>query len=904
MTIRRGILGLLVMLGANAARAADLPPLSADWIWLTDSEKAAQPYNQTIEAAPGQAFDVAGRPRSAVMRITADSYYRLFINGRWVNDGPGRAWPLHYEYDVIDVASYLRERGNVIRIVSRYNGVGDFHRVPQAPGLLAQLDIEGADGQWTSIKTGASWKVADLTGLYQRNTPKVSIQMEPFELLHAGRAPEGGAAAVVAATNAGPWKGLIPRDTALLTRQPFALKAFLGANVMARPSPHTYCLPAARLVHPGLIEANNHTSMACGMATIVVNAKPIDLLIDHDGFDIRVDGQPAKEKRFHLEPGRHALLALVADLYGHGKEKSLSLREPVFDTLENPLDAKQANPWCFIAFPEYAVAGSDTPWTGYTNDDPKLAGARDGYNRTKGELLVGVKNEADFAALVKPRARVMDAEAMFVTDPFWDFTHRQVKSDATALVDAPAALMHESPAVTTIRPCPDGDIELLYDLGEQNVGYYSVELEADAGVIVDLFGVEYIAPDGRVQYSWGNRNGMRYATESGVNRFTSLKRRSQRYLFVTLRNQTSPVRIRNIHLVESTYPVNQVGTFRTSDERLNRIWDISTRTLKLCMEDTFTDCPLYEQTHWVGDARNESLFAYGTFDARDLALRCVRLTAESLERLPIAGCQTPSCWDVLIPNWSFLWGQSVWDYYWYTGDTAAAKRYWPAVLRNLEGAEKLVNDRDLISGPFWNFFDWTPIDSNQRTVLHNSLMCVGAIDAALKIGDAIGDHSKDEWLKAFRGRLAKGVNQLWDETKQAYPDSIRDDGSISPSTSQHTSFLGVLYDVVPPERREAAQRNVLNPPEGMVKVGSPFAALYLYHALEKMGQYDAIMSLIYKNYLPMLDEGATTVWESFASGTTGGNGFPTQGQRAFCVDWVICKGLRPACRAGIPSSVS
>ena len=181
-----------------------------------------------------------------------------------------------------------------------------------------------------------------------------------------------------------------------------------------------------------------------------------------------------------------------------------------------------------------------------------------------------------------------------------------------------------------------------------------------------------------------------------MNRFTSLKRRSGRYLFVTLRTRSGPVSIRNLRLIESTYPVEPVGSFACSDARLEKIWDISTRTLKLCMEDTFTDCPLYEQTHWVGDARNESLLGYAVFGPTDLGRRCIRITGQSLERYPIAGCQTPSWWDVLLPAWSFLWGISAWDYYWYTGDDISPgdlARHGP----QHEGrGEEDVNDRDLM----------------------------------------------------------------------------------------------------------------------------------------------------------------------------------------------------------------
>ena len=634
------------------------------------------------------------------------------------------------------------------------------------------------------------------------------------------------------------------------------------------------------------------------------------VVVQNENMIVAIAGQQAQDGRFTLPPGRHLVLAFVRNIFGHDKEKALRFVEPPEPKLENPLDPQQANPWCFLRFPEYTLATHDLLWQQFTSEDPKLAAAANGYNAARQELLKSVKTVEDFRGKLAARAEQMPAEQMFVEDIHWRFRQRQVVADAAALVGDPAALMHQSPSVTTVQPSPQGDVELLYDLGEQVVGYYAFDLVAEAGVAVDIFSLEYIAPDGRLQHSGGNRNGMRYITRAGANRFTSLKRRSGRYVFLTLRNQKSPVQIRNFHVVESTYPLDYIGSFTCSDPRLDRIWEISTRTLKLCMEDTFTDCPLYEQTHWVGDARNESLLAYPVFGATDLARRCIRISAQSLEHYPLAGCQTPSSWDVLIPAWSFLWGISVWDYYWYTGDREALREFWPAVVRNLRGAEKYMNQQDLFSAPFWNFFDWTGIDGNRKTVLHNTMFVVGAADAALAIGKTLGDSSQDEWLRGLRARAVRGVNRLWNETKQAYPDSVHDDGTISPSVCQHTSFLAVLFDILDPAHREAARRNLVNPPEGMVRVGSPFAALYLFDALEKLGEEDQVIREIYRNYLPMLEAGATTVWESFPSGTTGHGGFPT---RSHCHAWSsapnyflprIVLGVRPTAPASAEVQIS
>ena len=70
----------------------------------------------------------------------------------------------------------------------------------------------------------------------------------------------------------------------------------------------------------------------------------------------------------------------------------------------------------------------------------------------------------------------------------------------------------------------------------------------------------------------------------------------------------------------------------------------------------------------------------------------------------------------------------------------------------------------------------------------------------------------------------------------------------------------------------------------MTTVGSPFAILYLFEALEKIGANDAIIKSIYDNYLPMLKAGATTVWEVFPNSPWAPEGerFPT---RSHCHAW-------------------
>jgi len=881
--------------------------LTAHWIWKKQARK--NPYNQTILA---RRIVESPAPARVVIAVTADSYYRLLINGRWVADGPGRSWPEHHRYDELDVSAYWTEGRNEITILARYLGVGSAHRVPRRPGLLAQLELTAPDGKKTTIASDQTWQVAEARA-WRANTFR---RWEPGELYDARlESPlRFSRAEVICPAAGGPWGDLQPRDVALLDRKPVALRRFMGAQVVRRDW-LAFHFPVARLLYPELIEQNTQTSVACVVATVIECPRAGKIRLQTHDFKLTVNGRPGEAGTFRLKAGRNLLLALAIPYFGyHVKGKSLrfldtrGFRRETPLTLENPLAPGHENPWCFVPLEEGRFTRDDLIFI--TAPSPEREAFCAKIDGVLAEIEREVTDPDSFRIRFGAQAKVIPSSEMLSEDPTRPFFNREPLGDALAHVQNPAALMADNAEWTEVFPSPRGDVELAYDLGEQHCGYYEFELMAEAGLIVDVNGIEYIMPDGRLQLTCHASlevpfpNGMRYVCKEGANRFISLARRSGRHLFLTLRGQTRPARVRRLGLIESLYPAAAVGSFSCSDARLDKIWEISARTVRLCMEDTLVDCPLYEQTFWVGDARNEALYAFTAFGAADLVRHGLRLGAESLERYPLVGCQMPSSWDVILPAWSFLWGLALWEYYEYTADEAFLKQTWPDALRNLRGAEKYVNQRGLFSAPFWNMFDWADQDILHDTVTHNSLFMIGAIDAALRTARLLGDRPASAWLRRLRRRLARGVNQLWDAKKKAYPDSIHNDGAVSERTSQHTSFLAILYDVIEPKNMAAARRNLTDPPEAMVRVGSPFAIQFLYETYEKLGLPERILDSIRENYVPMLEAGATTVWEIFPSGHLIVGDYPT---RSHAHGWSaaplyylnrLILGLRPAAPGG------
>jgi len=236
----------------------------------------------------------------------------------------------------------------------------------------------------------------------------------------------------------------------------------------------------------------------------------------------------------------------------------------------------------------------------------------------------------------------------------------------------------------------------------------------------------------------------------------------------------------------------------------------------------------------------------------------------------------------LLPAWSFLWGLHVWEHYFYSGDRKLLKKLWPAVLTNLDGASQWIDQRGLFSGPLWNLLEWAPMDQEHPAVLHNSILLAGALRAAEQCAAVLGEESAVKTLRTRRRRLTKAINAWWDESKKSYPDAILDDGTPSPKTCQHNSALAILCEVIEKGNLAAAKNNLLTPPDGMTRIGSPFAAQFHFEALEKLHEPQAIIDSIRKNYIPMIETGSTTVWETFPGSTCSPKGFPT---RSHCHGW-------------------
>lgn len=126
---------------------------NASWIWC---EGESRPRNFYLYAR--KSFKLSAKPSRAQLRITADSRYKLFVNGTFVGRGPVRSYPGKQSFDTHDIADYLSKGNNVIAVLVHHIGHGTYSYIAGRAGLICEVDIE-MDGKTEQILTDNTWKV-------------------------------------------------------------------------------------------------------------------------------------------------------------------------------------------------------------------------------------------------------------------------------------------------------------------------------------------------------------------------------------------------------------------------------------------------------------------------------------------------------------------------------------------------------------------------------------------------------------------------------------------------------------------------------------------------------------------------------------------------------------------------
>lgn len=828
---------------------------NAKWIWPHESDFQQNEYAEFV-------YTFKYESGKADLFITADSRYWLYVNGERIGFGPTRAYPAHYKYDIYDLSLYLHTGENEIRIVVNHFGISNFQYILAPGGLLVRLDLEKR-----SVVSDATWKSRVFPNLLSCGVPRISTQQQYEEVFDANAADFPYVSAVELRDGEdGIHQNLEAREIPFFSRNNIYPARLILAETIVQPLRYISfdCQKYMRFSEFDASPAYIHCAFLIRFkADKTAKTRPV--WVDKI-YNVILNGREVGEGDWEIKQGENYLYFVYNGMIFHPQFAVSFLCDANFS------ETKIYKIGNFALLDDRGVPPDN--FLGFAHE---IKGNIDSKKEKKIKRLAAENHIEDL-----PAAFVTDISDCLHTVNVFCESYRLPGECSDSIVKQSENLLGGQNFCEIV--CGGKTVRLTVDFGKETVGYIQFECYASAGTIIDFHNFEFIQPDGRYNYAEGMNNTLRYICKEGRQRYTAMIRRGFRLSEIIVRNCAGSFYLKGLNVEEALYPQRNVGEFICSDYKLNKIYDNGVNTLRCCMEDTYVDCPTYEQTAWVGDARNEALIDWVRNGDRRLWLRNLILTGESLDYSPITQSQAVSGWYNLLPAWTFLWMRSCWEYYFYTADNDGAKRLLDFLKKNHKGVEGFIAKNGLLLIDGWNMFDWANMDTpHDGYITHINCLAVLAIECVAKLAEALGDLSFAEVCRATKERIADSVNRLlWNKEKRAYADCARCiSGEFVQSNvfSQQTNTVAYISGVAQGERKELCRRIMREPPQGFVCAGSPFFEFFKLEAFIKEGD-EQYLEDICRHWGFMSDTGADTFWEMWSQENTG-----SRLTRSHCHGW-------------------
>lgn len=357
-----------------------------------------------------------------------------------------------------------------------------------------------------------------------------------------------------------------------------------------------------------------------------------------------------------------------------------------------------------------------------------------------------------------------------------------------------------------------------------------------------------------------------FLADGGENHlFRPLWMRTFRYIQFDIETQDTPLTLNKLQSVFTAYPFEENGRFSSNDAALDDIWNTGWRTARLCANETYMDCPYYEQLQYVGDTRIQALISlYVSGDDR-----LVRNAIEQFHQSRIPDGLTRDAYPAgagkFIPPFSLFWISMVYDYAWYRDDKAFVDRYIIPMESILKWFEYRLDPQSGLLGKtdYWNFVDWTfspsgipsgGIDGNSSIL---SLHYAYTLDQAADLFTQAGQSQKADYYTALSRKIKDAVfKSCYDTDRKLLADSP--DKKVF---SQHANIWGILSDCIPPAEQKEVMTRIMN--DNSLISSTLYFRFYYTAALKKAGMGNLYLSTL-GPWKEMLSLGLSTFPETLS----------------------------------------
>lgn len=308
--------------------------------------------------------------------------------------------------------------------------------------------------------------------------------------------------------------------------------------------------------------------------------------------------------------------------------------------------------------------------------------------------------------------------------------------------------------------------------------------------------------------------------------------------------------LESVRAVSLMRPMKQIGSFRSSDARLNAVFDTAVRTVHLCCQDYLWDGIKRDRLVWVGDMHPEIMTILSVFGT-------VRIIPETLEY--VRRTTRPDQWVNTFPTYTLCWLRNVAAWYRFTGDRDFIARHVDYIAKTFDHVRTVVGKTGWSADAgFGDFLDWPTHHNPTAEHAGAQALALLAAEDVMFLGREAGDPS-------LAGKALDVISML---------KSLRPDPNGAKSAAALLALSGLR------DSKEMFETVLSRNGHSGV---STFYGYYMLEAMSAVGENQRALDTIRDYWGAMLDVGATSFWENFDLTWTNGcfriDEMPVAGQR-------------------------
>ncbi|MCC8016530.1 MAG: family 78 glycoside hydrolase catalytic domain [Clostridiales bacterium] len=403
----------------------------------------------------------------------------------------------------------------------------------------------------------------------------------------------------------------------------------------------------------------------------------------------------------------------------------------------------------------------------------------------------------------------------------------------------------------------------IYDFGGEYCGRLKIRAkgERESKIIIrcgeelnDDFNVRYrLRTDCVYEETW--------TLDDGICTFENYDYKGFRYVQLISDNDE----ILSIEMIVCHYPFDdEMCTLKSNDKKLEEIFNLCKRTIKVSCQNTYIDCPTREKGQYLGD----TLIAAGSqmYLTKDTSLLRKAIVDFAKTTKICDGLMAVSSCSLMqeIADYSLLFGELLLLEYSFSKDEDFLNAYYETAKNVIRYFEQYEDERGLLNqvSEKWNLVDWPENCRDTYDFLlsrpivekgvHNVINAyyIGAIKTLGQIETILGLEKTFD----FSTRQNAYVNAF-------LKNGLFNDGKSSKHSSLHSNVFALYFDLVP----ENAKPKII---EYIVSKGfccGVYTSYFMLESLCKNGCFEDAYRLIVNEtefgWLNMLREGATTCFE-------------------------------------------